>query len=70
LADLLAKRHVPFMFLTGYGRRNLPSELNNIPMLQKPISPATIIHRLSALLTEPVRSSQSVPATTSLAGDI
>ena len=36
VADLIAKRGVPFMFVTGYGGRGLPDSYRGRPTLQKP----------------------------------
>jgi CheY-like chemotaxis protein len=35
-ADALARRHIPFMFATGYGERGIPREHLNCPVIQKP----------------------------------
>jgi CheY-like chemotaxis protein len=36
VADLLAKRGLPFIFVTGYGGRGLPENYRSHPVLQKP----------------------------------
>jgi len=36
VADLIGKRGLPFMFVTGYGGRGLPDNYRNRPTLQKP----------------------------------
>jgi CheY-like chemotaxis protein len=36
VADILAKRGVPFVFVTGYGERSLPAPYTDRPALQKP----------------------------------
>ena len=36
VADLIAKRGLPFMFVTGYGGRGLPDAYRARPVLQKP----------------------------------
>jgi CheY-like chemotaxis protein len=36
VADILAKRKVPFVFVTGYGEQILPERFRGRPSLQKP----------------------------------
>ena len=36
VADILAKRGLPFVFVTGYGEGSLPATYRNRPALQKP----------------------------------
>lgn len=36
VADILAKRGVPFVFVTGYGEQSLPERYRDRPALQKP----------------------------------
>jgi len=36
IADVLRKRGLPFIFITGYGARGLPEAYRNTPTLQKP----------------------------------
>jgi len=36
VADILAKRGLPFVFVTGYGERSLPEPYRSRPALQKP----------------------------------
>src|SRR6185437_17132705 len=36
VADILAKRGLPFVFVTGYGERSLPEPYRGRPALQKP----------------------------------
>jgi CheY-like chemotaxis protein len=36
VADILAKRGLPFVFVTGYGERSLPAPYTDHPALQKP----------------------------------
>ena len=37
VADILEKRGVPFVFVTGYDSESVESRFNGIPVLQKPI---------------------------------
>ena len=50
LADELIARGVRFMFLTGYGRDNIPAEYAAIHCCKKPTGPATVIDEMKALL--------------------
>ena len=36
VADILAQRGLPFVFVTGYGERSLPEPYRGRPALQKP----------------------------------
>jgi len=36
VADILAERGLPFIFVTGYGERTLPERYRDRPTLQKP----------------------------------
>ena len=36
VADILAARRLPFVFVTGYGERSLPERYRDRPALQKP----------------------------------
>ena len=38
-ADMLAGRHIPFVFATGYGERGIPERHRCCPVLQKPFQP-------------------------------
>jgi len=37
LADMLANRGVPFIFVTGYGAESIDSRFTHIPVIQKPV---------------------------------
>ena len=45
IADALAARGVPFMFLTGYGATVLPAPYRDVPCLPKPFN-LTEMHTL------------------------
>lgn len=47
LAEALAARHVPFIFLTGYGVGHLAAEWRGWPMLEKPMEPDVLIDWLA-----------------------
>jgi len=38
VADILAARQIPFLFATGHGRADIPSQYRNRPLLEKPFS--------------------------------
>ena len=37
VAEILARRHVPFVFVTGYDADSVDSRFREIPVLQKPV---------------------------------
>lgn len=49
VADALAARGVPFVFLTGYGRENLPQRYRDSRMLTKPFSSAELFATIDSL---------------------
>ena len=51
VADILAKRGVPFVFVTGYGERSLADPYNNRPALQKPFQVEQLKNAIVGLLT-------------------
>ncbi len=50
LAEVLEKKHVPFVFSTGYDKDVLPEKYRYYPILQKPYSQAQLGNRLNAIL--------------------
>lgn len=54
VADLLAARHRPFIFATGYGSSGLPAEYRNRPALQKPFQIETLARMIDHALATPV----------------
>ena len=50
VADVIGKRGLPFMFVTGYGGRGLPDNYRNRPTLQKPFQLDELKRMLSQLL--------------------
>jgi CheY-like chemotaxis protein len=50
VADILAKRSLPFVFVTGYGERSLPDRYRDRPSLQKPFQVEQLGATLSGLL--------------------
>ena len=50
VADILAGRGLPFVFVTGYGERNLPERYRDRPALQKPFQAEQLQAALAGLL--------------------
>ena len=50
VADILAKRGLPFVFVTGYGEGSLPEPYRGRPTLQKPFQSGQLQTALAALL--------------------
>jgi CheY-like chemotaxis protein len=50
VADILAARRVPFVFVTGYGERSLPDRYRDRPALQKPFQAEQLDSALAGLL--------------------
>jgi DNA-binding response OmpR family regulator len=53
LADLLARRGIPFLFVSGYSLRDIPRRYRNIPLIVKPASLSTFHAAVDALLKGP-----------------
>ena len=49
VADILAKRGVPFVFVTGYGEGSLPDPYRSRPALQKPFQAEQLKSTLAEL---------------------
>ena len=47
VADALAARGVPFVFVTGYDARAVPDAYAGVPRCEKPVSPALLSRTLS-----------------------
>ena len=52
VAEVLAKRGVPFAFATGYGAGGLPESWRNRPTLQKPFTAADVHTVLERIVSE------------------
>jgi len=59
IADLLAERGRPFIFTTGYGRRGIPQNYADRPVLQKPFQLEDLDSSLKALLDAQERPPKS-----------
>jgi CheY-like chemotaxis protein len=51
VAEILAKRGLPFVFVTGYGERSLPEPYRDRPALQKPFQAEQLKAMLDGLLS-------------------
>ena len=56
VAKILAQRHVPFVFVTGYSGDALPREYADQPRIAKPFRAAQLLGALSNLIKLPSRS--------------
>jgi DNA-binding response OmpR family regulator len=59
LAERLATQKVPFAFLTGYHRADLPRGLAQHPLVRKPVQPAELLGAVQTLL----KKAQAIPTT-------
>jgi DNA-binding response OmpR family regulator len=50
VADVIEKRGLPFLFVTGYGTAHLPSLFRRRPVLEKPVSIDKLKATIDALL--------------------
>ena len=50
VADILAQRGLPFVFVTGYGEGSLPAKYRSRPSLQKPFQTEQLQTTLAGLL--------------------
>ncbi|MBI2716339.1 MAG: response regulator [Rhizobiales bacterium] len=50
VADILVKRGLPFVFVTGYGEDSLPAKYRSRPALQKPFQAEQLRSTLAGLL--------------------
>ncbi len=50
VAEILAKRGLPFVFVTGYGEHNLPAPYRDRPALQKPFQAKQLKAALDQIL--------------------
>jgi DNA-binding response OmpR family regulator len=50
VADVLAAKGVPFLFLTGYSKSSLPAEYNSRPVLSKPCDMQMLLSEIGRAL--------------------
>ena len=55
VAELLAERHIPFLFLSGYGEEAIPPDHAEWKVCAKPFKSEVLVRMLSALLVHAVR---------------
>lgn len=53
VAHVLARRGIPFCFVSGYGREHLPGGYQAVPVIQKPFDPDTMRDVLRRMLAAP-----------------
>jgi CheY-like chemotaxis protein len=46
VAEILAQKHVPFVFVTAYGRDNLPEAHREVTIVEKPFKDADLIREV------------------------
>ena len=59
IADALRRKHVPFIFATGYGSTGLRQEYGSRPVLQKPFQASDLETALAQALTDSQASADS-----------
>ena len=52
VAANLARRTIPFLFVTGYGREDLPAEFGHVTVLGKPFSRTDLLRAAEALFLD------------------
>jgi len=50
VAQALASRAIPFVFVSGYSYNDMPSQFHDCPLLNKPVSPHNLLSQLKLLL--------------------
>jgi ActR/RegA family two-component response regulator len=50
VADTLAARNIPFVFLTGYGAADVPARPANVTLVEKPVTPGVVCRALEAAI--------------------
>lgn len=50
VAEAIARRGVPFFFLTGYGSKGVPDGFKELPVLDKPCMPETLKSTIDSVL--------------------
>jgi DNA-binding response OmpR family regulator len=51
VADILAARNIPFIFLTGYGAADVPARHANVTRVEKPVAPSMVCPALEAAMS-------------------
>jgi CheY-like chemotaxis protein len=50
VADTLAARDIPFIFLTGYGAADVPARHANVMRVEKPVAPGVVCRALETTI--------------------
>jgi DNA-binding response OmpR family regulator len=50
VADALAARNIPFVFLTGYGAADVPAHHVSVSRVEKPVAPRVVCRALEAAI--------------------
>ena len=61
VAAALARRSIPFVFVTGYGRESLPHSFAHAPLLTKPFSGVQLVDVIIDLISTPSSVAQIRP---------
>jgi CheY-like chemotaxis protein len=51
VADILAARNIPFIFLTGYGAADVPARHANVTRVEEPVAPSMVCPALEAAMS-------------------
>jgi CheY-like chemotaxis protein len=62
IADELAARAIPFLFLTGYDKEAVDRRYASVPLLQKPVDEQSLRQSISGLLLVDAPASTAVQA--------
>lgn len=60
VTGLLAKRGIPFLFVSGYGRDHLPAPYRDRPLVGKPFEDEAFVKAVRDLLAEGVSAGHAV----------
>ena len=52
VAEKLAEREIPFVFLSGYATANMPEEFRGYPRIAKPAPPGTVLRMVKMILSK------------------
>jgi two-component system, response regulator PdtaR len=50
IADELAQRNIPFVFFSGYSRRDMPEKFKGRPFITKPLNHSQVVRAVTDLL--------------------
>ncbi len=53
VAEILSRRNVPFVFVTGYGDNALPAQFAGCPRIHKPFKLSELLAVLSSMISGP-----------------